>query len=209
MVSHLRQQFAALITAGDVRISEHGYDALADDGLTVDEILVNASAGVVVEEYPEYPKGAAVLVLRRAIDGQRRSERPGIPDALEDLHRLELIAEPPVEALGGAVSHHRENTGIATTGCFRRITGSGKPSCMALAIGNVGMLREAVTGEQAVGGRLTRVCCDMTAKPRSHETSRIAWAKLMARVGEEFPLECPNSGGDIRLIAFRMFYQEL
>ena len=28
-------------------------------------------------------------------------------------------------------------------------------------------------------------------KPRSHDTSRIAWAKLMARVGEEFPLEPP------------------
>jgi hypothetical protein len=39
-------------------------------------------------------------------------------------------------------------------------------------------------------------------KPRSHDTSRIAWAKLLARVGEEFPLECPNCGGDIRLIAF-------
>ncbi|MFN9369241.1 MAG: hypothetical protein ACK6CT_10840, partial [Planctomycetia bacterium] len=25
---------------------------------------------------------------------------------------------------------------------------------------------------------------------------------LMARVGEEFPLECPNCGGDIRLVAF-------
>ena len=24
----------------------------------------------------------------------------------------------------------------------------------------------------------------------------------MARVGEEFPLECPGGGGDIRLIAF-------
>jgi len=29
-----------------------------------------------------------------------------------------------------------------------------------------------------------------------------ARAKLMARVGEEFPLECPTCGGDIRLIAF-------
>jgi len=28
-----------------------------------------------------------------------------------------------------------------------------------------------------------------------------AWAKLLARVGEEFPLECPACGGDIRLIA--------
>jgi len=29
----------------------------------------------------------------------------------------------------------------------------------------------------------------------------------MARVGEEFPLECPNCGGDIRLIAFRLVYE--
>ena len=36
-------------------------------------------------------------------------------------------------------------------------------------------------------------------KPRSHDTSRIAWAKLMARVGEVFPLACPTCGGDIRL----------
>jgi hypothetical protein len=37
------------------------------------------------------------------------------------------------------------------------------------------------------------------ATPRSHDTSRISWAKLLARLGEEFPLECPNCGGDIRL----------
>jgi len=36
-------------------------------------------------------------------------------------------------------------------------------------------------------------------KAPSHDTSRIAWAKLMARVGEESPLECPSCGGDIRL----------
>jgi len=39
-------------------------------------------------------------------------------------------------------------------------------------------------------------------KRRSHDTSRIAWAKLMARVGEEVPLECPACAGDIRLIPF-------
>ena len=39
-------------------------------------------------------------------------------------------------------------------------------------------------------------------KPRCHESSRIAWAKPRARVGEEFSLQCPNCGGDIRLIAF-------
>jgi len=72
----------------------------------------------------------------------------------------------------------------------------------ALAIGNVGKQRDAATGGHATGGQPTEGCCDTHAKPRSHDTSRIAWAKLMARAGEEFPLECPACGGDIRLIAF-------
>ncbi len=70
-----------------------------------------------------------------------------------------------------------------------------------LAIGNIGKRREAGAGGYAGNAHATG-CCDTQAKPRSHDTSRIAWAKLMARVGEEFPLECPNCGGDIRLIAF-------
>ncbi|MBM4012681.1 MAG: hypothetical protein FJ286_15145 [Planctomycetes bacterium] len=68
----------------------------------------------------------------------------------------------------------------------------------ALAIGNIGKRSEAGHAGQAHATG----CCDTQAKPRSHDTSRIAWAKLMARVGEEFPLECPNCGGEIRLIAF-------
>jgi len=69
-------------------------------------------------------------------------------------------------------------------------------------IGNVGKPREAVTSEHAAAGRATMGCCDPNQKPRSRDTSRIAWAKLMARMGDEFPLECTNCGGDIRLIAF-------
>ena len=77
----------------------------------------------------------------------------------------------------------------------------------ALAIGNVGKRRDAATDGHAVGGHAARGdatadCCDSCDKPPSHDTSRIAWAKLMARVGEEFPLACPRCGGDIRLIAF-------
>jgi hypothetical protein len=69
----------------------------------------------------------------------------------------------------------------------------------SLAIGNVGKLQEAVTGGHGGDGHATEGCCDAHQKLRSHDTSRIAWAKLMARVGEEFPLECPGCGGDIRL----------
>jgi hypothetical protein len=66
----------------------------------------------------------------------------------------------------------------------------------ALAIGNVGKRRDAATDAHAVGGHAARGdapgdCCGSCDQPRSHDTSRIAWVKLMARVGEEFPLECP------------------
>ena len=68
--------------------------------------------------------------------------------------------------------------------------------------GNIGKQCDAAAGRHGGGGHATQGCCDATQKPRSHATSRIAWAKLLARVGEEFPLECPACGGDIRLIAF-------
>ena len=72
----------------------------------------------------------------------------------------------------------------------------------ALAIGNVGTQPEAAVSGHGNDGHGSRGCCEANQKPRSHDTSRIAWAKLLARVGEEFPLECPACGGDIRLIAF-------
>jgi hypothetical protein len=50
----------------------------------------------------------------------------------------------------------------------------------ALAIGNVGMRQEAAAGGHEGAGYATGGCCDAnhaTLKPRSHDTSRIAWAK--------------------------------
>jgi hypothetical protein len=77
-----------------------------------------------------------------------------------------------------------------------------RPAVTALAVGNVGKQRDAATGGHVHAGHDDGDCCGTQAKPRSHDTSRIAWAKLMARVGEEFPLLCPACGGDIRLISF-------
>jgi hypothetical protein len=78
-MSALWEKFAALIAAGEVRISEHGYDAAADDGLTVDELLAGVASAVVVEEYPDYPKGAAVLMLQKAADGEPVHAVWGVP----------------------------------------------------------------------------------------------------------------------------------
>ncbi len=59
-----------LVAAGDVRISEHGYDELSEDRIPVRAILNGVDEGVVVEDYPEFSKGPAVLVLQ--FDEQHR-----------------------------------------------------------------------------------------------------------------------------------------
>ena len=53
-----------LIAAGQVRISEHGYDEIAADGIYVRDILAGVNKAAIVEDYPTFPKGRAVLVLQ-------------------------------------------------------------------------------------------------------------------------------------------------
>ena len=59
-----------LVASGEVRVSEHGYDELAEDGISVSEILAGVGSGTVVEDYPDYPKGRSVLVLALDHDGK-------------------------------------------------------------------------------------------------------------------------------------------
>lgn len=68
-----------LVASGDVRISEHGYDELANDGLTARELVSGIDKAILVEDYPDYPKGASVLVLQTDTNGQPVHVVWGIP----------------------------------------------------------------------------------------------------------------------------------
>jgi hypothetical protein len=78
-VSNTLQQVAALVAKGDVRVSDHGYDELAADGILVRDLIAAVQAAQVVEDYPDFRKGACVLVLQRDRDGKPVHVLRGIP----------------------------------------------------------------------------------------------------------------------------------
>ena len=68
-----------LVAAGQVRISEHGYDEIVVDGIYVRDVLAGADRAIVVEDYPAFPKGRAVLVLQFDKDSRAIHVVWGIP----------------------------------------------------------------------------------------------------------------------------------
>ena len=129
----------------------------------------------------------------------RRSTRPGAGGVIEltpfeFLDRLAALIPPPRR------HRHRYHGVFAPNHPLRQ-------AVTALAVGNIGKQRDANAVEHdGVSDTAGSGCCGsagtIDAKPCHHDTSRIAWAKLLSRVGEAFPLACPNCGGDIRLISF-------
>ena len=97
----------------------------------------------------------------------RKSTRPGANGVVdlspfEFLDRLADLVPPPRK------HRHRYHGVFAPNHKLRRAVTS-------LAIGNVGKRQEAVTGGHEGDGHATEGCCDAHQKPRSHDTSRIAW----------------------------------
>jgi len=78
-VSETLETVKKLIAAGEVRISDHGYDELAQDGILVRDVIDGAPSAQAVEDYPDYPKGPTVLLLQFDSDGQPIHAVWGIP----------------------------------------------------------------------------------------------------------------------------------
>jgi len=78
-LSEFDEKVRALIRAGDFRISEHGYEELAEDEFAMREVLSGVSDAVVVEEFSNYPKGPCVLFLQKDRNGAPIHVVWGIP----------------------------------------------------------------------------------------------------------------------------------
>ena len=49
----------------DIRISEHGYDELSNDDLTAREVVSGILDAVLLEDYPDYKKGASYWYCKK------------------------------------------------------------------------------------------------------------------------------------------------
>jgi hypothetical protein len=64
-VSKTLEQIKVLVATGKVRVSDHGYDELAADGVLARDVVAGLSSAELVEDYPDFPKGPCVLVLEQ------------------------------------------------------------------------------------------------------------------------------------------------
>ena len=78
-MSKTLENIKALICKSEVRITDHGYDELSSDNLLAREVVEGASEAILVEDYPDYPKGSCVLVLQKDREQQPVHVVWGVP----------------------------------------------------------------------------------------------------------------------------------
>jgi len=107
-VTDTLRQVIALVVDGKVRVSEHGYDELAADGIRVRDLVAGIRAAELVEDYPDFPKGPCVLVLQRERDGSPVHALWGVPRGASGPAVLVTAYRPDPKRWGDDLKRRKE-----------------------------------------------------------------------------------------------------
>ncbi len=78
-MSNTLKKIKELVKRNEIKISDHGYNEIAEDSIFIKDIIADINNGVLVEDYPGYPKGPCVLVLEKDRDRRPIHVVWGIP----------------------------------------------------------------------------------------------------------------------------------
>lgn len=78
-MSQTLQHIQKLVKEGEIKISSHEYDELAEDHIYIRDILSSIENVRIIEDYPDFVKGPCVLVLQYDRDLQPLHIVWGIP----------------------------------------------------------------------------------------------------------------------------------
>lgn len=78
-MSETYRRIVQLVQNKEIKISDHGYDEMVADNIFIREVVPGVMEGIVVEDYPDYPKGPCVLVLQKDRNGKPIHVVWGIP----------------------------------------------------------------------------------------------------------------------------------
>jgi len=107
-VTETLRQIIALAAKGEVRVSEHGYDELAADGIRIRDLVGGIQAAELVEDYPDFPKGPCVLVLQRDQDGSPVHALWGVPRGTSGPAVLVTAYRPDPKRWGDDLKRRKE-----------------------------------------------------------------------------------------------------
>ena len=79
-----------LVASGQVRVSDHGWDELGADDISVRDVVAGLDDAQVIKDYPEFGKGPSVLVLQYDRESNSVHVISGIPKG----HDSPTVLEP-------------------------------------------------------------------------------------------------------------------
>jgi hypothetical protein len=69
-MSETLRRVQMLVLGGDYRVSDHGYDELAEDDILPRDAISGIVSAVAVEDYPDRMRGPSVLTLQHDASGR-------------------------------------------------------------------------------------------------------------------------------------------